>query len=143
MFFLVDRLVQGAVWAFDWSFEVVCSFFPSEWRRRLRPSKVHSDDWYEFKRYVLYPAIVIEFFFCSSFMHRPLFITVYVIPPIIGILWSSGFISPKVFERCALRVGTAFLYATRGHVRAILALAFGVCLFFSFFILCWSSPTGL
>ena len=124
---------------FDW----VISFIPNERRRRPKPHKAYSDQWYEFKHFVLYPALVVEFFFCSVFMHRPLFITVYAFPPLVGILWSLGFISDEALQRCRLRLRTLFYALTRGDKLAFVFLVFGVFLFFSFFLLWWFAEVSL
>lgn len=125
--------------SFDW----VISFIPDERRRRPKPSKAYSDQWYEFKYFILYPAIVIELFFCSVFMHRPLFMTLYVLPPLAGVLWSVGFIADDTLARCGLRLRTLLYLLTRGDVAAFLFLVTWVFLFVSFFLLWWWAENTL
>jgi hypothetical protein len=74
----MEPVLRLLTYLFDW----IISFVPNERRRRPKPYKAYSDQWYEFKNFVLYPAIVIELFFCSGFMQRPLFFTLYVLPPL-------------------------------------------------------------
>jgi len=126
---VVDFLAR--VLLYDW----VVSFLPGPTRRRPRPYKAHSDQWQEFKYFILYPALVIELFFCSSFMHRPLFVAVYVLPPLLGILWAVGFIADDTLVRCTLRLRTLFYLLVRGNPFAVFFILFGGLLFVSFFLL--------
>ena len=69
--------------------------------------------------------------------------TLYVLPPLAGVLWSVGFIADDTLARCGLRLRTLLYLLTRGDVAAFLFLVTWVFLFVSFFLLWWWAENTL
>jgi len=133
-----------------WGFDVFCyfldvlgSFFNalgSPLRPLPKPASLFSDRWFEFKRHVVYPACIIELFFFSTLLHRPCAVDGLVIPGLLGLLWSLGFIPHDCVAQWRLCLGVAFGGALRGRPLSILFCGTAVFALLHFLPLCYFSP---